>query len=358
VTQDIDDNTTSLLHLDRRDNTIGDNITLKYGRANSIAAAGKYIWLTLQAPNGKAGGVAQIDRTTRKFLRFMITPGYPLEINASPEDVWMLEQDIVTTHFDRIDPETGNISAVPATVQSSDDLQLFARFTVNASGLWATPQQPHANYIFHIDARSGKTLETIKLNDYPTDVTASDQAVYIALKNNTMVSLVPGQNTVSNPVSLPAPINWLAYENDAVWAWSNSASTAYQYEPHTNKLLGSALLGSTPVPTAAPTIFPTMSIMGRPTKPCDTIDFESNLRPGMKAVVNPDPPLPDRVRDAPSKTGKVVDVVPSNKLIDILEGPACAEGRVWWRVHTPNNLYGWTAEGDGIDHWLLPAPTP
>ena len=96
--------------------------------------------------------------------------------------------------------------------------------------------------------------------------------------------------------------------------------------------------------------------MGGSFKPCDGVDFESNLRPGMKAVVNPDPPLPDRVRVSASRTGTVVDIVNAGHWMEILEGPACVEGKVWWKVHTQNNITGWTMEGDGIDHWLLPAP--
>jgi hypothetical protein len=196
----------------------------------------------------------------------------------------------------------------------------------------------------------------IKLNDYPIDVVASDRAIYIVLANNTIVSLAPDSTTVGSPLNIPASINWMTFVNTSVWAWSYAQSTAYQIDTATNKVAGSVQLGTKPLPTAVPTVFPTMSILGRPTKPCDNIDFESNLRPGVKAVVNPDPPVPDRVRDAPSKDGKVVDVVAPNKLMDILEGPACAEGRVWWRVHTEdNNIYGWTPEGDGKDHWLLPA---
>ena len=361
VTQSVDENTTSLLHLDPQSSQVTDDIPVQHGNATSISVAGEYVWLTMRLPTGtpddKKGGVVQIDIKQRKILRFIETGAFPLQVAATPQSAWVLVKDALTTHFITINPTSGEITPLPAVVQSSTDLQLFARFTVNASGLWATPQQVHSLFIFNIDPQTGKVLNTIKMGEsydfHPIDITANDHSIFVALKNNSIVTLPAGKITDIQPVKINAPIDWITVSGGTVWAWSHSAASAYQMDSAGNHMSAGVPLGSTPVPTPTVVSYPTPSMMGA-FKPCDGVDFESNLRPGMKAIVNPDPPLPDRVRISASSSGKVVDVVNANHWVEILEGPACVEGKVWWKVHTQNNVIGWTMEGDGIDHWLVP----
>ena len=328
VTQNVDEKTTSLLRINRQGTSVSDDIPLQYGRATSIEAAGASVWLTFQSPDSTAanplGGVAQVNLQTRKVAHYIQTRGYPLQVAAAPEAAWVLVQDSLTTHFERINSASGEVSLLPSAVQSSRDLQLFARFTLQANGLWATPNQ-HTSYIFQLDPQTGAVLAAIQVGstpgEHPIDITSGGQAVYVALENNTIIAVDPVRGTISRPVVIETPIDWIRVMDGTLWAWSRSAATAYQMDSIFSQVTGSALLGSTPQPTPTVISYPTPSIMGGSFKPCDGVDFESNLRPGMKAVVNPDPPLPDRVRISASR-----------------------------------NITGWTMEGDGIDHWLLPAP--
>ena len=364
VAQNVDEKITSLLRVSRQDNSIKDDIPLQFGQATSMSAAGDYVWLTLLLPGSSGGelkgGVIQVDIRQRKMLRYIQTRGYPLQVSATDQAAWVLVQDVLTTHFERINPASGEISLLPAAVQSSGDLQLFAHFTVQASGLWATPLQLHAPYIFRLDPNTGSILAAIPLGstpaEHPVAIAAGEQLIYAALQNNTVVSIDPAAGKISSPVSLAIAVDQLSVVDNKVWVWSRQAATAYQLDFATSKVLGSTVLGATPMPTPTTVVYSTPSIMGGSFKPCDGVDFESNLRPGMKAIVNPDPPLPDRVRISASRTGAVVDMVLPNHWMEILEGPACVEGKVWWKVLTQNNITGWTMEGDGIDHWLLPAP--
>jgi hypothetical protein len=363
VTQNVDEKITSLLHLKRQSSAISDDIPIQYGQATSISAAGDYVWLTLQSPDSAAGelkgGVVQVDINQQKLLRYIETRGYPLQVSATAQAAWVLVQDALTTHFERINPANGESSLIPPSVQSSGDLQLFERFSIQSSGLWATPRQ-HTPYVFQVDPQTGKIINIIKVGstpaEHPIDITAGAQSVYAALQNNTILAIDPAAGTISTPVTINAQIDRLSIVDNTIWVWSHTAATAYQVDNHSNRILGSTQLGSTPIPTPTIPVYPTPSIMGGSFKPCDGLDFESNLRTGMKAIVNPDPPLPDRVRISASRTGKIVDIVNPNHWMDILEGPACVEGKVWWKVRTQNNIIGWTMEGDGIDHWLLPAP--
>ncbi|RLT32764.1 MAG: LysM peptidoglycan-binding domain-containing protein [Chloroflexi bacterium] len=81
----------------------------------------------------------------------------------------------------------------------------------------------------------------------------------------------------------------------------------------------------------------------------------SALWVGGLAVVNPTPPNPNSVRTRPSRQAEVIGKLQPGEAMDVLEGPICVRGRVWWRVQALGQpLTGWTAEGDGAERWLLP----
>ncbi len=82
----------------------------------------------------------------------------------------------------------------------------------------------------------------------------------------------------------------------------------------------------------------------------------SRLHVGDHAKVTEDPPLPNRVRDKPDTKGTtIVGQIQPSEEIEILEGPACANGWVWWKVRSvETGLVGWTVEGARNDYWLVP----
>jgi hypothetical protein len=53
---------------------------------------------------------------------------------------------------------------------------------------------------------------------------------------------------------------------------------------------------------------------------------------------------PNRVRATPGVGGTVLGQIPAGGTFDVLGGPQCADGIVWWRV-SYDTLAGWTAEG-------------
>lgn len=40
--------------------------------------------------------------------------------------------------------------------------------------------------------------------------------------------------------------------------------------------------------------------------------------------------------------------------LEVVDGPVCSYGLIMWKVKTSYNVYGWTAEGNGTDYWLIP----
>lgn len=65
------------------------------------------------------------------------------------------------------------------------------------------------------------------------------------------------------------------------------------------------------------------------------------------------PGLPNRLRNEPSTQGLYLGNMAEGSLFDVLEGPQCSEGIVWWRIQY-HDLQGWTAEGQGDEYWLQP----
>ena len=73
------------------------------------------------------------------------------------------------------------------------------------------------------------------------------------------------------------------------------------------------------------------------------------------AIVSTDPPVPNRVRSGPGKKYEVIGQINPGKGMEIIDGPHCADGMVWWEVvEFGTGLLGWTAEGDTDGYWLVP----
>jgi hypothetical protein len=76
----------------------------------------------------------------------------------------------------------------------------------------------------------------------------------------------------------------------------------------------------------------------------------------MSAYVSFYPPYANRVRAEPTwTTGAIIGFIYPGEVVDILDGPVCANGVVWWQVQSrEQNLTGWTVEGDVNNYWLIP----
>lgn len=86
----------------------------------------------------------------------------------------------------------------------------------------------------------------------------------------------------------------------------------------------------------------------QPSPVCD--GFTPLLQPGMTARVTEGDP--NRLRDAPSRSGQVIDLIPGGSTVTVLGGPYCADGVGFWQVAFRGKV-GYTAEGAGSDYYLL-----
>ncbi|MHB0965114.1 MAG: SH3 domain-containing protein [Bellilinea sp.] len=107
------------------------------------------------------------------------------------------------------------------------------------------------------------------------------------------------------------------------------------------------LVAATPQPGVTP--------LYEPWAACPDASYLSRLRIGDTAEVSSNPPLANRVRSQPSTDAEVVGSIQPGEDALVLDGPACANGWVWWKVRSnETGLEGWTAEGDSSNYWLAP----
>ncbi len=67
----------------------------------------------------------------------------------------------------------------------------------------------------------------------------------------------------------------------------------------------------------------------------------------------------NNVRSSPGTGANVLGLLPPGKAAQVVDGPLCVEGYVWWKVRTlTGTLTGWTAEGKGSTYWLVPCGGP
>ena len=80
------------------------------------------------------------------------------------------------------------------------------------------------------------------------------------------------------------------------------------------------------------------------------------LLPGKTAMVSTDNDTPNRVRSGPSRDQEIIAQLYPGDIAEVIEGPVCAGGLVWWKVASAQipEGSGWTAEGDGMEYWLVP----
>lgn len=63
---------------------------------------------------------------------------------------------------------------------------------------------------------------------------------------------------------------------------------------------------------------------------------------------------PNNVREKAGTSYRLLGKLAEYETVEILAGPKCANGMVWWKVRSLNTgLDGWTVEGSGIDRYLV-----
>jgi tetratricopeptide (TPR) repeat protein len=81
--------------------------------------------------------------------------------------------------------------------------------------------------------------------------------------------------------------------------------------------------------------------------------LEARLEVGGTGRVTLGSGLAQRVRVSPGRSSEVLTTLPEGTAFTVLEGPACVDGWLWWRVQTVDGVVGWVSEGDPNDGYYL-----
>ncbi len=91
----------------------------------------------------------------------------------------------------------------------------------------------------------------------------------------------------------------------------------------------------------------------------DCTNLASRLTTNIRAQVEPGPGSANNLRDAPGLDSKVIDQISPGERFQVLSGPDCFDGYLWWQVNFDGKV-GWTAEYNPAtrDYWLEPLTAP
>lgn len=107
-----------------------------------------------------------------------------------------------------------------------------------------------------------------------------------------------------------------------------------------------------PTVTVTPSLTPTLTTTASGLVCPNT--YPTHLKVGIRVYASLYPDLPNRIRQEPNTKAAIIGLIKPGEEADTVDGPACSEGWIWWKIKMPNGLTGWTAEGDGKDYWILP----
>jgi len=337
-------------------------IPIEQGSVRSLAVAAGKVWVGVAEPAAETiparndyrlpGGIAVIDPGRDEISGYYPTAAIPIGLELMGEQLWALQKMVVFTSLDRIDLITGQVTALPGQ-EDLAQAQQFATLAAGQAGLWATSAQLGAHYIYELDPATGTVLRAVAVGedsqDTPRSLLVGTQEVWVALPAGRVVRIDAASGAVTANLNTGADISELFFGEGWLWAVSQAGGQVFRVEPASSLIVAGISMGSPAMPT------PTPSLRPPPGMACAD-SYESHLKIGMKAKVNPEPPVPNRLRAEPSMNGKVVGQVDPGKVVEVVEGPACANRWVWWEVRDSEQLIsGWTAEGNGEEYWLVPA---
>lgn len=332
---------------DVRDLTLSENAV--WAAAARMNADGITPLVTEQ---GFAGDLIRIDPFNRSIAALLPLTAIPKQVIYQEDALWVLEDAGITSRFTRIDPATQQNFHFPLSNPTMSYIYQLNRFARGDASMWGLSVDSRSRYVYRIDPKDGRLdqviLAGVNPDDNPLDLTATAQSVWVILRSNSVIEINPKTNKVSRRIRLADTPDWIFSAAGSIWVQSHTGASLTRIDPASGKVLAEIQTGSKLRPTSTP--WPELS----PGEVCQG-DYPTHLTLYDHATVNPDPPVPNRVRAEPNQGAKILGEIQPGQGMTIIEGPVCTDGWIWWKVQADHtNLIGWTAEGDGDSYWLLP----
>jgi len=348
-----------VFQIDPVKNRVITSIPLPVGTAETLAVGAGYVWvgmtglidLTNQLPGEEEdiqtpGYIVQIDPITTEIINELpVQPVRRIAIDGSA--LWVLSRNTIDTPLQVFDLNSRQGMAVP--LRNGPEWLPAEAMAIGPSGLWLF-SAAYAK-IFH-STSDGRILAAVpfiekKPSGY-ADLLLTDNALWAATPWGTILHIDQRTNHLNGQIELEIPLTNLTSAGGAIWAFSQQRAILFRIDPAQTKVTAEIATGNPVQPTVIPT--PTSRIVIW--KPCPD-GPTSRLKVGIIAYVTKDPPLPNRVRKEPNRDAETLGLINPGGGMDIIDGPACSDGWVWWKVKNAE-VEGWTAEGDMETYWLIP----
>ncbi|NPV75259.1 MAG: SH3 domain-containing protein [Anaerolineae bacterium] len=306
----------------------------------------------LTTEQGFAGDLIRIDPSTHSITALLPLTAIPKQVIFQEDALWVLEDAGVISRFTRIDPATQQNFHFPLSNPTMDYIYQLSRFARCDSSMWGLSVDSRSRFIYRIDPKDGQLNQIIPLgtapDDNPLDLVTTMQSVWVALRSRSIVEIDPKTNQVSRRIPLTDTPDRIFSADGSIWVQSHTGASLTRIDPTSGEVLAEINTGSKLRPTSTP--WPELS----PGEVCQG-DYPTHLTLYGRAMVSPDPPVPNRVRSEPNLGAEILGEIQPGQGMTIIEGPVCTDGWIWWKVQADNtNLIGWTAEGDGDSYWLVP----
>ncbi len=172
-------------------------------------------------------------------------------------------------------------------------------------------------------------LQQNQMAQQAIDATAAQAAMFstsTALAQAASVTPAPTLTPSDTPTHTPEPAT------NTPLPPTNTPAPSLTPLPPTNTAVPS------PVPTNTPPVTTSGVAVGgqAEVRGSNESDGYQNLRTGV-------------TRDDP-----VIQQVPARTVVTIIDGPVASEGRIWWKVRTPDGVEGWTIESSATRQTLVP----
>lgn len=368
VIEGVDESRSNILRIDRQTNVVVASIPIIYGAALSLTTGEGAVWVGIAEPTSlhetsggieytQSGGVMRIDAQTNQITHYIKTGAVAAEVVYYQRALWVLEWMFLYSYVDRIDLASKDfvIRSLPETPDMDEYLHQFGHIAVNHAGIWATPLEDNTEFIYRMNAEDGKIESFIQVGDSAADILATEDSIWVALRGGTVLRIEPSGERITEAIKTGGRLSNLYLNRDVLWALSRMDAQVYSIDLTNRGVSQGIMTGNVPKPRLTPSPTPPPLDAGdTPWHPCSS-GYESKMRVGMQAMVNPDPPLANRVRDDAGRQATVIGQIEPGEIVEILAGPLCADNWVWWKIKSVDTgLSGWTAEGDGSNYWLIP----
>ncbi len=282
------------------------------------------------SPSGKIAG---INPDTLQIANTVDTRCSPKAIALNSTTVWVASGCFNLSVVDEIDQKTLKRTSISNDPNKPNDPALLpasvgGTLTMTTDAAWMVSAD--ASTVYRIDPASHKiTQQSDVLKNYnatPVGIVSAEGQVWLALTDGKVLGLDPAALSVLTQLDLGKQLSSVdfAFSQGAVWVNDPTNAVLTRIDPAGKKIVVSLSTGNS---YATPTPMPTEAAAAA----C-SITLPTRLKVGEQAKVDPQSSLPNQVRKAAGQNYGIAGQIQPGEIIDILEGPACADGWAWWKI--------------------------